>query len=273
MALTLRYQGETQIPVEIEGLTPDFARGQSVAELEQMQIFHGNQKLPLAEFFDLSGDAADGRLDFEGNLSGVHWIGAHMTEGEIHIHGDAGRHIGSEMRGGSIIVEGNASDWVGGEMHGGLIHVQGNAGHLIGAAYRGSPRGMTRGTILIDGDVGNEIGHTMRRGMLAVGGRCGDMPAFNMIAGNVYIFGDSGIRPGAGMRRGTIGLFGAEAPSMLPSFRSAGRARPLFMQLVLRQLKDANFPVPEDLFAGEFEQFHGDFLEGGRGEILTRVAA
>ena len=112
---------------------------------ERFEIFHGNRKLPLAEFFDVSGDPADARFEFEGNLAGVHWIGAQMSDGEIHVRGNAGRHVGSEMTGGVIHVHGNASDWVGGEMHGGLIHVHGNAGHLIGSAYRGSKVGMTGG--------------------------------------------------------------------------------------------------------------------------------
>jgi len=271
--LTLRYKTETSVPVEIEGLTPDAVRGQSLADIERFEMFHGNRKLPLAEFFAVSGDAADGRFDFEGDLAGVHWIGAHMTEGEIHVHGNAGRHLGSEMRGGTIRVEGDAGDWVGGEMHGGLIHVRGRAGHLIGAAYRGSPRGMTRGTILIGGEVGNEVGHSMRRGLIAVGGRCGDMTAFNMIAGNIYVFGECGIRPGAGMRRGTIGLFGQSDPVLLPSFRRGGRVRPVFLQLLFRKLRELDFAVPDNLFTSEFDQYHGDFLEGGRGEILSLAAA
>ena len=102
----------------------------TLAEIERFEIFHGNRKIPLAEFFSVSGDPHDARFEFEGHLAGVHWIGAQMSEGEIHVQGDAGRHVGSEMTGGVMHVHGNASDWVGGEMHGGLIHVRGNAGHL-----------------------------------------------------------------------------------------------------------------------------------------------
>ena len=73
------------------------------------------------------------------------------TAGRIVIHGNGGRHIGSEMRGGEIHVLGDAGDWLGGEMHGGLIHARGRAGHLVGSAYRGSAKGMTKGTILVGG--------------------------------------------------------------------------------------------------------------------------
>ena len=242
MSLTLSYHAKTSVPVEIEGVIPDRLRDKSLAEIERLEVFHGNRKLPLAELFRVSGDPADGRIDFEGDLAGVHFIGYGMSDGEIHVHGNAGRHVGGEMTGGRIEVEGNAGDWVGGEMHGGLIQVKGSAGHLIGAAYRGSRQGMTDGTILIGGDVGDEIGSAMRRGILAVGGSCGDAAGFSMIAGSILVFGKCGIRTGAGMRRGTIGLFGPEPPKLLPTFRLAGRYRPLFLRLFLPRAGSPRFP-------------------------------
>ena len=268
--LKLTYQGETSVPVEIEGLTPGIVRGKSLAEIERFEIFHGNRKLPLAEFFAISGDPADARFEFEGNLAGVHWIGAHMTEGEIHIQGNAGRHVGSEMTGGAIHVHGDAGDWVGGELHGGLIHVRGSAGHLIGSAYRDSKRGMTGGTILIGGSVGNEVGHTMRRGMLAIGGGCGDFVGINMIAGTILVFGECGIRPAAGMRRGTVGLFGPAAPPILSSFRRSCLYEPLVLQLVFRYLRSHEFVVPDELWNASYRLYHGDNVEIGRGEVLVR---
>src|SRR5512138_1962630 len=199
--LVLRYTASTSVPVEVEGVTPSAVKSLSLADISRIEIFQGNRKAPLGEFFDVSGDPGDGRIEFHGDLAGVHWIGAHITEGEIHVRGNAGRHVGSEMTGGAIHVHGDAGDWVGGEMHGGLIHVRGRAGNLIGAAYRGSKRGMTGGTLLVEGPVGDEIGHTMRRGLIAVGG-CGDFAGLNMIAGTILVFGPAGLRPGAGMRRG-----------------------------------------------------------------------
>src|SRR6266404_3015333 len=59
MSLKLTYRGETPVPVEIEGLTPDWACDKSLAEIERFEIFHGNRKLPLAEMFSVSGEAAD----------------------------------------------------------------------------------------------------------------------------------------------------------------------------------------------------------------------
>jgi formylmethanofuran dehydrogenase subunit C len=272
MTLHLRYLARTTIPVEVEGVVPNLVRDLPLSQVERLPLFHGNQQLPLAEFFAVSGDPSDGRIEWEGDLAGVHWIGAKMTDGSMHVAGDAGRHLGSEMQGGEIHVDGSASDWVGGEMHGGTIHVRGRAGHLVGAAYRGSSRGMTGGIILIGGEVGNEVGHTMRRGLIAVGGNAGDLVGFNMLAGSIFVFGDSGIRHGAGMRRGTIGFFGPTAPPLLPSFRHACRYRPEILQLVFRQLRGCRFRVPEEVERGQFDLYNGDLIEGGRGEILIRVA-
>lgn len=273
MALRLSYYGETTVPVEIEGFTPDWACGKSVADIERFEIFHGNRRIPLGEMFAVSGDASDMRFDIEGNLCSVHWIGAHMSSGQIHIHGSAGRHLGSEMRGGVIHVEHDVSDWLGAEMHGGIIHVKGNAGHLVGAAYRGSPKGMTGGTILVDGNAGNEIGLTMRRGMIAIGGSAGDMLGFNMIAGTVLVFGECGIRPGAGMRRGTLGLFNPSPPPLLPSFHFATTYQPQIVRIMLRGLRDLGFCIDESLLKSDFDLYRGDFVELGKGEVLLRHLA
>lgn len=273
MTLELIYRGETAVPVEVEGITPDAVAGKSAADISRLPIFHGNQKLPLGEFFTVQGDASDQHMRWSGNLAGVHWIGAKMQNGRIVVAGDAGRHVGSEMQYGEILVEGNAGDWVGGEMHGGLIKVRGRAGHLVGAAYRGSPRGMTGGTILVQGDAGNEIGHSMRRGLIAIGGQSGDLAGFNMLAGSILLFGESGIRHGAGMRRGTLGLFSSKSPELLASFRRACRYQPDVLRLIFTHLQSLGFAVPDDLQSAQFDLYHGDLLEGGRGEILVRSAA
>ncbi|OHB75064.1 MAG: formylmethanofuran dehydrogenase subunit C [Planctomycetes bacterium RBG_16_64_10] len=270
MTLKLTCKAQARTPVEIEGLTPDVIRTQSLSEIERFGIFVGNQQVPLAELFGVAGDPASGRLELAGNLSVVHWIGAHMQAGEVHVQGPAGRHLGSQMRGGEIHVHGDAGDWVGGEMRGGCIRVHGAAGHLVGAAYRGSRRGMTGGTILIDGNAGSEVGHTMRRGLIVVGGATGDMLAFHMLAGSVLVFGDCGIRPGAGMRRGTLALLGTAAPVLLPTFRYACTYQPLVLPLLLRHVRDHGFAVDPSLLAAKFDLYHGDMIEQGRGEILVR---
>jgi formylmethanofuran dehydrogenase subunit C len=270
MSIKLTYRAETSVPVEIEGFTPDWACDKSLAEIEQFEIFHGNRKLPLAEMFSVTGDTGDKRLDFEGNLSGVHWIGAHMRSGQIFVHGPAGRHIGSELRGGEIRVEGDAGGWVGCEMRSGHIHVQGNAGHLVGAAYRGSAKGMAGGTILVDGNAGNEIGLSMQKGTIAIGGAAGDMIGFNIAGGTIIVLGDAGIRAGAGMRGGTIALFGPTPSPILPSFRSDRRAAPETVLTALSELREKGLRLDKSKLPSEADIYVGDLVADGNGEILLR---
>jgi formylmethanofuran dehydrogenase subunit C len=97
------------------------------------------------------------------------------------------------------------------------------------------------------------------------------MAGFNMIAGNVYVFGNAGIRPGAGMRRGTIGIFGDQPPELLPTFHRGGVIEPLYLRLAFRGLSDLGFAVDGELLDAQFELHHGDFIEGGRGEIILRA--
>ncbi|MBJ43287.1 MAG: formylmethanofuran dehydrogenase subunit C [Planctomycetaceae bacterium] len=268
MAWQLTYKSPQPVPVEVEEIVPDRMADLSADQVCRLPVMVGNRKVELGELFDVSGRGDDLALEFHGELEGVHWIGAGMSNGDIRIHGMAGRHIGSGMKGGHIRVLGNAGDWVGAEMKGGLIHVHGSAGHLVGAAYRGSRRGMTAGTILIDGSVGNELGHTMRRGLIAVRESAGDLIGFNMLAGTVLVFGDVGIRHGAGMKRGTLGFFGSGPKPLLPTFRFACRSRPLAINLLLRQLAALGFEFEGRLLNDTFDIYNGDFIAGGRGEAL-----
>lgn len=267
--LSLRYRGQTELPVEVEGILPEAVRDLPLAAIEQLPIQFGNQAVPLAEFFLVSGEARDEGIEWQGDLSGVHWIGANMTAGTMRVAGSAGRHAGSRMRGGSLVIEGDAGDWLGAELRGGAIRVLGNAGHLVGAAYRGSPRGMNRGTIVVLGNAGDEIGATMRRGLIAVGGTAGDLAGVNMRAGTVLLAGPAGRRHGAGMRRGTLAFMQARPP-LLPGFRAACRYRPDFLRVLLRYLATLGFPVPDLWLASDYELFSGDLIEGGRGEWLVR---
>ena len=274
MPLVLSLHNRTSIPVEVDHVRIETVREQSTDQIRATPVQYGNKQLTLGEFFDVSGSCGDdSEIIWEGDCAKIKLIGTGMTTGRMTIRGNAGMHLGAEMTGGEILCEGVAADWVGAEMHGGRIRVLGNAGHLIGAVYRGGRRGMTGGEILIDGNAGNEIGHTMRRGLIAVGGRSGDAPGFNMIAGSIFLFGEAGIRPGAGMRRGTIAFFSPDqAPRMLPTFQRSSAYDPLFLQQYLRHLKAEGFPVPEECLTSHYVRYRGDFLEGGRGEILVRQA-
>ncbi|MBS0210741.1 MAG: formylmethanofuran dehydrogenase subunit C [Planctomycetes bacterium] len=270
MPLRLTYRTRAATALEVDSLAPDRLAGLSAAQVATLPAWHGKRQVPLGEFFDVAGSIDDGRLELVGELSNVHGVGRGMAAGELHVTGNVGRHAGAEMRGGRLQIDGSADDWLGVEMRGGTIVVRGNAGRCAGGAYVGSSRGMRGGSIVIHGDAGAEVGHTMRRGLIAVGGLVGDFAAINMIAGTIVAAQGCGARPAAGMRRGSLIVL-AGRPELLPMFRPSGRCQPTYLRLYEEFLRGLGF-TPEN-WPTAFEQFAGDHLNGGRGEILIGCAS
>ena len=110
----------------------------------------------------------------------------------------------------------------------------------------------------------------MRRGMLVVGGDAGDLLGWSMRAGTLVVMGKSGAHVGAEMKRGTIVLGGGLSQSLASSFREGGSFRMPAISLIANWLKQSHpgFDVDLSRLDTEFNLFHGDFLHGGRGEIL-----
>ena len=263
---TLTLKSQPAVPLEAETIMPDRFLGKTIAEIAALPVTYGNQSTTLGDWFTVNGDGTSD-IVIEGDLTRVKQIGAGMTQGKITIHGDAGMHLGATMRGGEIAVHGNAGDWAGAEIHGGLIRIMGNAGHGLGGAYRGSRRGMNRGTIIVTGNAGNELGATMRRGLIAVLGDVGDFCGAFMIAGSIIVFGKLGARPGAGMKRGTIVTF--QPPELLPTFRGACTYQPTFLQMLMQQLRSLKIEIAQNQIEGRYRRYVGDMNALGKGEILV----
>ena len=263
---TLTLKSELKFPLEAEAITPDRFLGKSCVEIAALPVVYGNQPAALGDWFIVDGDGTPD-LVIEGDLARVKQIGVGMTQGKITVYGDVGMHLGATMRGGEIVVHGCAGDWAGAEMHGGLIRIIGNAGHGLGGAYRGSRRGMNRGTIIVTGSAGNEVGATMRRGLIAVLGDAGDFCGAFMIAGSIVVFGQLGARPGAGMKRGTIVTF--QPPELLPTFRGACSYQPTFLRMFLQQLRCLGVQIAQNQVDGCYRRYVGDMNALGKGEILV----
>jgi formylmethanofuran dehydrogenase subunit C len=92
-----------------------------------------------------------------------------------------------------------------------------------------------------------------------------------MLAGSILVFGNCGIRHGAGMRRGTIALLGEEPFQPLPTFRHACRCCLEFLRVIDHLLRRHAFEAPFSLSDLPIDLYHGDLLEGGRGELLLRT--
>lgn len=262
----LQLRNVPDVPLEAESITPDRFAGKTAAEIAALPVTAGNQAGCLGDFFAVSG-AGEPEIILEGDLARVKMIGAGMTQGEIHVHGNAGMHLGAGIRGGTIVVDGSAGDWAGAEMRGGHIHIKGNAGHCLGAAYRGGPKGMDRGVIIVDGNAGNEAGSAMRRGLIVIGGDSGDFTGAFMIAGTVVVLGEPGERCGAGLKRGTMVVF--RPLRLLPSYRYACTYTPPFVGLLARHLRGMGVTFPDAWANGRYRRYCGDMTALGKGEILV----
>jgi formylmethanofuran dehydrogenase subunit C len=253
------------LPLEAEALTPEVISELSNDEICRLPVSMGNRQYLLRDFFKVEGERSRS-LELFGDLAQVKWIGKGMTGGSIVINGNAGMHLGSAMKGGSIVVRGNVGDWLGAEMSGGKIRVHGNAGGQVGAAYRGSRKGMKSGVILIDGTAGFEVGMRMRRGLICIMGRVGDFAGLQMLGGTLFLGGKVGIRTGAWMNRGTIVTY--EPLELLPTFQYACTYEPIFLKLLLKQLRELGVPFKDPRWDGPVRRYFGDLSGLGKGEIL-----
>ncbi|HWH92723.1 MAG TPA: formylmethanofuran dehydrogenase subunit C, partial [Baekduia sp.] len=157
MTLTLTLRAAPAAPVLAEALCPDRLAGLRPAEIERLELWHGNRRTAVGELFAVSGAGADD-VRVAGDLMRVANLGAGMAGGRLTLAGSAGPHAGAGMRDGELVVEGDAGDWAGAEMRGGRLVVRGSAGRRLGGAYAGARAGMRGGEILVHGDAGDEAG-------------------------------------------------------------------------------------------------------------------
>ena len=269
MALELSLRAASPVPIEVDGLLPDIVREKTRGEVERFRISHGNEQVPLAELFHVEGNANDNRIVFLGDMAGVHSIGAGLNGGSIHVAGHAGRHAGSEMTAGELAIDGDAADWLGAEMHGGLIRVRGSAANQVGAAYRGSPRGMTGGAIIVHGNAGDEIAHTMRRGLSSHRRRGRRLSRDQHDRRQPVRF--RSVRHPPGRRHAARNVGGVPDVDRRCYPRFARRALPTAIRARLSaKARGTRLPVAAELAEASYELFHGDLVTVGRGEILVR---
>ena len=264
------------LTIDLDGIVPDRVAGLAPGAIARLPVRVDGRRCDLGSVFGLRGDATDGRIDCHGDFSRVHRVGMLMARGEIVVHGPVGRHAGERMTGGPLTVHGDAGDWLAAEMAGGTIQVAGSGGDNIAAALPGSVSGMRGGLVIVGGDAGCLAGARMRRGLLAIGGRCGAAAAFEMRAGTVIVADAVGPHAGMAMRRGSL-IAGGPVPAVPPTFGRGAIWSPTFMPLIGGRLGRAGFrPGGIDartFLAGSWQQWHGDRLAGGRGEIFHRPGA
>lgn len=264
--------GSEPLSIDFSGITPDRLAGRSVAEIARMQIWADERPCSLGEVCSVRGTTDDGRIECRGDFTQVHRLAAGMEWGELIVHGTVGRHAGEGMTGGRLSVSGDAGDWLAAELRGGVVHVTGNAGENTAGGLPGSPHGVCGGAVLVEGRVGSLAGARMRRGILAIGGGCGAAAAFELRAGTVFVIGNVGPQSGLGMRRGSL-IAASSRPDIPPLFRRGALWLPTFLPLLAGSLHRAGFRAIRslgDAFRQPWQQWHGDPLTAGRGEIFHR---
>ena len=93
VTLTLTLREAPAAPVDAEALRPDRLAGLSRAEIERLELWHGNRRAAVGELFDVSGAGADD-VRVDGDLARVAGLGAGMTGGRLTLAGGAGPHVG-----------------------------------------------------------------------------------------------------------------------------------------------------------------------------------
>ncbi len=247
--IVLKPKEQPATSLEAEVINPDVFAGKDLKEIEELEVFFGNEIGRLGDFFKVSGkkveEAAKLRILIDGDVGRTKRIGQEMNSGEIVIKGNADMYLGARMKGGRIVLHGDAESFTGLQMKGGEMLIKGNAGSYIGAAYRGDWRGMKGGTIVVEGNVGSEAGEYMRGGKIHVKGDAGSFMGLHMGKGLIVLEGMAKSRLGAQMTGGDI-IAGA-VDKLLPGFKPKG------------EIKDPT--LDGEAFKGTYSKYSGDHAE------------
>lgn len=262
---TLKARAPAPLRLDLRGITPAALAALSAAEVERLEIGHGNALLPLAEFFQVEA-RGDDTLVLAGDLSRGDRIGWQMDGGTLIVDGAAGDYVGAGLRAGEISVKGDAGALAACEMAGGTLRIAGSVGDFAASTLPGSMDGMRGGTLIVGGNAGARFGDRMRRGSALIFGDAGDFLASRMVAGTIALAGRAGAHAGYGMRRGSV-VFAGPAPGPSATFVPAVAGAPVFWQLLARDLAPHGGPFATLASRGIDRQL-GDVAAGGKGELI-----
>jgi formylmethanofuran dehydrogenase subunit C len=268
IALTLK--AAPALRVDMRGVTPTALAALDAAAIAHHAVWHGNERVPLADLFTIETIQRKGELPalrLVGDMARFDRIGWAMDAGRIRIDGAAGDYLGALMTAGEIDCTGNAGSFAACEMAGGRLLVGGNVGDFAGASQPGSMDGMRGGEVIVHGNAGERTGDRMRRGLLAVLGNAGDFAASRMVAGTLAIGGTIGAHAAFGMRRGSLLLAQAQ-PDLGPTFVPTTHDITVFWRLLAKQVALLGGPF-ESLVATTPRRLTGDLAVDGKGEVLS----
>ncbi|MCJ7443903.1 MAG: formylmethanofuran dehydrogenase subunit C [Methanotrichaceae archaeon] len=251
--IIIRLIHSIQISLEAESISPDKFAPLTLSQINALEIWQGNRKMKLEDFFQVDGDEGSAKTEdmfvrLEGDFSRIKRLVEGMSNGIVEVYGNVGMHAGAKMKGGILRIMGDASDWLGREMQGGKITVSGNVGNYAGSGYRGEKCGMRGGEVEIHGNAGALLGEHMCGGSIFVHGDVGDFPG-SLNQGGTIIIGGSTYLPGAEMGNGTITIKGPAR--LLPSYQQ--------LEIV-------------DIEGIKYRKYVGDLVENGKGELFLAEA-
>lgn len=266
--VVLRLVREPALRVDMRGVTPAALASQDAPGVARHEVWHGNERLPLGEFFAVERrkTGAGAALRFVGDLARFDSLGAQLDGGRIDIEGRAGDYLGAGMSAGVIACTGNAGLFAACEMAGGELRVGGDVGDFAAAARPGSMEGMRGGALVVLGKAGERLGDRMRRGLVTIHASAGAFAASRMVAGTIAIGGALGEHPAFGMRRGTLVLASAR-PELPPTFVASTHDFTVFWRLLARRLEAAGGPFLA-LARRMPRRSVGDLAVDGKGEVL-----
>ncbi|MCW3999051.1 MAG: formylmethanofuran dehydrogenase subunit C [Candidatus Bathyarchaeota archaeon] len=257
--ITLTPLKAFDVPIQAPCITPDNFAGKTPAEIAKLPLTEGNRNLTVGDLFKVEeSPQASPNITLNGDFSKVKRIGQRMKTGEILCSGNIGMHTGEMMAGGKITVNGSAGGWTGSEMKKGSIEIHGDGGDYLASPSRGNDAGMKGGLIIVDGNVGTDVGCYLKGGIIKIKGSAGRFLGYHMSDGAIYVEKDADVRTGACMSGGKIVVGGKL--EVLPSF-TIDSVKPKV------KVDDAtNVPGP-------FYVFLGDLSEHGTGKIFANKAA
>ena len=105
--LTLTLHTQPDVPLELDGVTPDRLLKLAATTIARLPVAHGNRAVELGTFFAVTGDASDGDLRVVGDCSRVKLIGSGMTAGTLTVESTTLTLSGGSWSGGKYVIDVN----------------------------------------------------------------------------------------------------------------------------------------------------------------------
>ena len=266
--LTLKQQPALRL--DLRRVVPLPLAALDAAGVAAVEVWHGNERTLLADWFAIEALDADDELLVRGDLSRCDRLGQAMAGGRLEVEGSVGDWFAAGLSGGAVHLCGNAGRVAACAMRGGELTVQGDLGDFGCGALPGDADGLRGGTVVVHGSVGERFADRMRRGTVLIGGDAGEFLASRMVAGTIALAGHCGAHPGYLQRRGSL-VFAGAAPTPTATFVPVPGDAAVAWQLLSREIaRLADRHGLADSFAALPSRrplrLLGDLAADGRGE-------